>query len=726
MKSIMILDITQMLFMIATFLSAVGLILIIYSRSGRDKKSQLFILLLILIIAYLISHSVHFLIMASEDVTILDLSCHSLLLLIIVTITFFTWNFPHPQRMEVSKSLSILIPAVIMFILLWSGNLIHQSHAHNGMYEAHYASLYPIYLIYYTILIAVNYYWLIRKYYKEKDELLHKQILMLTIGLIITNLISFIFGLFLPWFLGFYFLVEMSPAAFLVGVILFTAVSVGKYNMFPATLARLHNFSIKKKIFLSSLILVPIIILLIQIPLIKIIFNIRTNNELMRYFLVSVFGGIVVSISIAFVIIKVMCNPLNKLKSEAREIEKGNYGVRVDLNSNDELGELTEAFNNMSSTLKRNSTELLKKEERISLLLNAFEKSSAAIAVVNNDFKVVEANSEFRKIISDDESSDLTDAIKIDSSIENLQFSRDRKYFNNIKYKLESEKSFNGEINYNGKILLLSVTPSSFKKGVTEGYLFIEVDITELKKLQEQLLKSEKLAALGKMAAVLAHEIKTPLTSIKMNADIIAETLDLNEEDNTYGSVVKENFEIMTTEINRLNNLVKDVLKFSRQMELEYSDSKLKDLIDIVHNQLLNKLEEKNITVINNTENICFRVDADKIKQVFINLIDNSIEAVNQNGVIQIDSQIDKDDNSVSIFVKDNGVGINPELNVFEPFFTTKSSGTGLGLSISQKIIEQHNGSFYLLSSKKGETIFELKLPLEHKHSQINKLEEKS
>src|ERR1035437_7048060 len=104
MKSIMILDITQMLFMIATLLSAIGLILIIYSRSGRDKRSQLFILLLILIIAYLISHSIHFLLMFSGDVTILDMSCHSLLLLIIVTITFFTWNFPHSQRMEIFKS----------------------------------------------------------------------------------------------------------------------------------------------------------------------------------------------------------------------------------------------------------------------------------------------------------------------------------------------------------------------------------------------------------------------------------------------------------------------------------------------------------------------------------------------------------------------------------------------------------------------------------------------
>ena len=125
MKSLMTLDITQLLFLLATFLSAVGLIYIIYSRSGRDKQSQLFILILILVIGYLISHSVHFLLMNSENVTILDISCHSLLLLIIVTITFFSWNFPRPQKIGLTKSLSILIPAAIVFILLWTGNLIH-------------------------------------------------------------------------------------------------------------------------------------------------------------------------------------------------------------------------------------------------------------------------------------------------------------------------------------------------------------------------------------------------------------------------------------------------------------------------------------------------------------------------------------------------------------------------------------------------------------------------
>ncbi len=579
MKSIMTLDIFQMLFLIVTFLSAVGLILIIYSRSGRDKKSQLFILILILIIGYLISHSVHFLLMASEDVTILDISCHSFLLLIIVSITFFTWNFPHAQKMGIIKSLSILIPSIILFILLWSDKLIHQSHIHGNMFEAHFGSLYSLYLIFYVLLIALNFYWLIKKYYHENDELLRKQILMLTLGLIITNLISFIFGLFLPWYLGFYFLVEMSPVAFLIGVILFTTLSVSKYDMFPS-FGRLNNLSIKKKIILSSLILVPIIILLVQIPLIKIIFDIRSNTELMRYFLLSVLGGLIVSVSIAFVIIKMISNPLNKLKTKAHEIEKGNYGIKLEIRTNDEIGELTEAFNNMSDTLKNNTAELIKKE---------------------------------------------------------------------------------------------------------------------------------KLAALGKMAAVLAHEIKTPLTSIKMNADIIAETLDSNDEN-------KENFEIMKTEINRLNNLVKDVLQFSRQMELNYSEVKLKDLIEFINIQLNKKLEEKNIIFLNNVEYVSLQIDEDKLKQVLINLIDNSIEAVNQNGLIEISSRRNNEDNSISIFVKDNGSGIDPELKIFDPFFTTKASGTGLGLSISQKIIEQHNGAFNLLESKKGKTIFEIKLPIGQKY----------
>lgn len=697
--SIFDLDLTQTIFLASTLLAAIGLIVIIYSRNRESVKSRLFILILLLVIGYLISHAFHFLIMHSSNVTILDNSCHSFLLMIIVAVTFFTWNFPEPRRIGVIKSMLIIIPSVILLGLLWTGYFIEESHAHEHSFTVKYSSLYPVFLLWYALLVAINFYWLIKRYNTEENSIQKKQILLLFLGLIITNLASFIFGLFLPWYLGFYYLVEISPLSFLAGVILFTTVAVNRYDMFRASMQRIHNFSISKKIILSASVLVPIIILLVQVPLMRFIFQPESNRELYRLFIISVFGGVVVSIIIAFVIVKIISNPLKMLKNKAHEIEKGSYGIKIEFSSNDEFGELTEAFNNMSETLKNNSSELRSKEERISLLLNAFEESSAAIAIVNEDFRIIEANHQFCQIVK-------TDREKIiDEYLVDVQFKGElNEYFTMIKNELQLYSKFRGELNYDNKILLIYVTPSSTGSKFN-GYLFIEVDITEQKKLEEQLVKSEKLAALGKMAAVLAHEIKTPLTSIKMNTDIIAAELKLNKDE-------KENIAIIQTEINRLNNLVKDVLQFSRQMELDVSEFNLFDLVEKIKHQLNSKLKSKNISLLNNLGKIDLMADRQRLTQVFLNLIDNSIEAISNNGKIELKSFIDEDKNNFQILIIDSGTGISDDIKVFEPFYTTKTSGTGLGLSITQKIIEQHKGKINLVSSKPGETVFEIMLPL--------------
>lgn len=697
--SIFDLDLTQTVFLLAALLAAVGLIIIIYSRNRESIKSRLFILILLLVIGYLISHTFHFLIMHSSNVTILDSSCHSFLLMIIVTITFFTWNFPEPRRMGIFRSLLIIVPSVILLGFVWGGYLIEESHAHNKFFEVHYSSAYPLFLLWYAFLVALNSFWLLRKHNAEEDPNQKKQILLLFIGLIITNLASFIFGLFLPWYLGFYYLVEMSPLSFLVGVILFTTVAVNRYDMFRTSMEKIHNFSITKKIILTALVLVPIIILLIQVPLIRFIFQPENNRELYRLFFISVFGGLIVSIIIAFVIVKIISNPLKILKNKAHEIGKGNYGIRIDFSSNDEFGELTEAFNNMSETLENNSSELRKREDRISLLLNAFEESSAAIAIVDENFIIIEFNQQFSEIVGN-RIGEISN-----KNIADVQFSNNlSEYFVMIKNELQLYSKFRGELRFKEKFFLISVTPSSAGNKFN-GFLFVEVDITEQKKLEEQLIKSEKLSALGKMAAVLAHEIKTPLTSIKMNVDIISEDLKFNDEE-------KENLAIIKTEINRLNNLVKDVLQFSRQMELDYSVFNLFELIDNIKSQLLNKLQAKNLSFINNVNNTDLKADKHKLMQVFLNLIDNSIEAVNKNGTIELTSVIDKELDNIKILIIDSGSGVSEGIKIFEPFFTTKSSGTGLGLSVAQKIIEQHQGTIRVVSSEPGKTIFEIILAL--------------
>ena len=538
------LDVFQMIFLFTTFLGAIGLSVIIYSRNEKNVTGRLFILMLLLVCGYIISHSIHFVFKRAGDVTVLDMSCHSFLLIIIVTLTFFTWNYPTQRKMGLLSGLSILLPSVALLIWLWTGSLVKESHVHELQFEAHYGIYYPVFLLWYLILLFVNIYWLFIRINKENDPSIRGKSLLFIIGLILTNFISFIFGLLLPWILGFYFLVEISPLTFLVGVVLFTSVAVGRYDMFPAALNKVKSFSINRKVFLSALVLVPIIILLLEIPLITIIFEIKSNTELINLFIISLIGGLLVSVSMSFVIVKIISNPLNILKSKTAEIENGNYGIKVEYASNDEIGELAEAFNNMSDTLRLNSEELKQKESRISLLLNAFDKSSVAISIVDDKLKLIEANATYCSIIGRSRK-DI-----IGFNIKNLQLAKSNILeYEKILNETEIKGRYEGEIKWmdsdqNDRYSLVSVTPTSIDNSSTNGYLFVQVDITENKKLEEQLLKSEKLAALGEMAAVLAHEIKTPLTSIKMNADILDEILDLKAAEKT-------SFSIIQKEINR-------------------------------------------------------------------------------------------------------------------------------------------------------------------------------
>ena len=703
----------QIIFLLSTFLGAIGLSVIIYSRNKENITSRLFVLLLLLVAGYIMSHSIHFVFRRSGDVTILDLSCHSFLLMILVTLTFFTWNFPSPKKMGVIRSLSILLPSIAFLVLLWSGSLVQASHAHVERFEAHYTNLYPLFLIWYIFLLSLNVYWLISRIKKEKDPELKSKSVFFIVGLLITNLISFIFGLFLPWELGFYFLVEISPLTFLVGVILFATVAVGKYNMFPAALNKVSSFSINRKVFLSALVLVPIIILLIEIPIVTLFFKIQDNNDLIKLFLISIFGGLLVSVSMAFVILKVISNPINLLKSKAREIEKGNYGIKVEFNSNDEIGELTKDFNRMSETLKNNYDEIKQKQDRITLLLNAFDKSSVAIAIVDDRYNIIEVNDTFSKLIGFERDKILG------KSIEEIQFyDKERFNYTKIEEELSETNRYDGEIKWVGPdsrehYLLLSITPASFKNKDT-GYLFVEIDITEKKKLEEQLLKSEKLAALGEMAAVLAHEIKTPLTSIKMNADILNEVLQLDSED-------QEAFSIIQKEINRLNNLAKDVLNFSRQTELVYSKFNIFETVNRIKQQVNSKLNQKNAELINLAQSIDIEADEEKLTQVLLNLIDNSIDSIDEGGNITIKSRI-TGSRFISIFISDNGGSRLDEEKIFEPFYTSKASGTGLGLSISQKIIQQHNGNIKLVKSNKNETVFRIDLPISRTNGTLNEI----
>lgn len=274
------------------------------------------------------------------------------------------------------------------------------------------------------------------------------------------------------------------------------------------------------------------------------------------------------------------------------------------------------------------------------------------------------------------------------------------------------ELTLQKQISYNKKILdALKKANDELENRVKERTDELFKTNLELKKemeqrilIEDELRKADKLATIGKMSAILAHEIRNPLNSIKINADILIDTVSFTENQ-------KKRVKMIQKEVDRLNNLVKDVLLFSRQGDLMQADFVFTIFIEGLHSQLKGLLVEKNIDFEFEGPEIKIRGDVEKLKQVFLNILLNAVDAIYENGKIRIVADVDADRNMLIIDVIDNGSGVpNPD-KLFEPFHTTKNLGTGLGLSISQNILKNHKGDLFLLRSRPTETIFRIELP---------------
>jgi signal transduction histidine kinase len=205
------------------------------------------------------------------------------------------------------------------------------------------------------------------------------------------------------------------------------------------------------------------------------------------------------------------------------------------------------------------------------------------------------------------------------------------------------------------------------------------------------------------MAAYISHEIKTPLTSIKMNVDLLHQSCPAESDQ-------KKSFYILQKEIKRLGNLLKNILQFSKDANCYYSKINLFQKIESIHEFIKPLLSERRILLYNNTGGSYLYGDPQQLRSLFIHLLENSIESIDKGGEINIYSEMS--DNECRIYIRDNGCGIDNTKNIFEPFYSSKANGTGLGLSIAKSIAEKHGGSLKLVSSKPGETIFKISLPL--------------
>ena len=243
-------------------------------------------------------------------------------------------------------------------------------------------------------------------------------------------------------------------------------------------------------------------------------------------------------------------------------------------------------------------------------------------------------------------------------------------------------------------------------EGLEESYAKLQAQSERIIAIEEQLRRSEKLSTLGEMAAVLAHEIRNPLGSIRGTAEIL-------RDDFRPGDPKHEFIEIQIKETERLNHVVEDFLRMARQQPLELRDCSLREELETVVTLAANEARQRGIRLELQlpTDELAVIGDGEKLRQAFLNIVLNALQATPAGGSVTISAC--HSDGTCEILFRDTGPGIPAEVRerIFEPFFTTKPDGTGLGLAVTRKIIEGHSGLLTVESEQGKGTALLVRLP---------------
>jgi signal transduction histidine kinase len=232
--------------------------------------------------------------------------------------------------------------------------------------------------------------------------------------------------------------------------------------------------------------------------------------------------------------------------------------------------------------------------------------------------------------------------------------------------------------------------------------------VRQVEESQRALLQAEKMSAVGRLTASIAHEVNNPLQAMSNCLHLVGRDELEEGERESYLKLAQE-------ELDRLMKTVQRMLDFYRPGALNREQTDLNELINRVLTLLEKQLLNKNIEVKTNFDNKLpsVIVVSNQMQQVFFNLIINAMEAMPDGGKLEITTKRDKI--NVEAYLQDNGVGISPEIrnNIFEPFMTTREDGTGLGLSVSYGILTAHGGNLELVPGKGKGTCFRVSLPIE-------------
>lgn len=408
--------------------------------------------------------------------------------------------------------------------------------------------------------------------------------------------------------------------------------------------------------------------------------------------------ALLITISLGYLIANSITEPIRDVTRKVEEMAEGDFDQKVEVRSNDEVGQLASMFNYLTSELKSTINEMEVEKSKLDTIFNYMTEGVVAI---DQEGYIIHANPIGLNILNMEKEKSFLDKKEL------VQFPYEKVNFNRIDYSETDRLEGDTISEIDGEIYKIKYAPYKTDLNHIDGLILVFQNMTNEYKLDN--LRKE-------FVANVSHELKTPITTIKSYTETL---MDGGMDE----SVQLSFLHVIDDECNRMGRLVSDLLQLSNMDFKKTVWKKEKLNINRLIREIVQKLElsfetknqkyELNL----DEENPSLKVDRDAIEQVLLNIISNAIKYTNENGLVIIETKCT--DNFINISIMDNGIGIPEEdlKRIFERFYRVEKGrsrdlgGTGLGLAIAKDIIQGHNGYIDIYSEYANGTTVEIKLP---------------
>jgi two-component system nitrogen regulation sensor histidine kinase NtrY len=416
---------------------------------------------------------------------------------------------------------------------------------------------------------------------------------------------------------------------------------------------------------------------------------------------------------VALKIARGITDPIQALAQATEQVATGNLDININLSQKDEIGLLVNSFNHMVKELKESKESLqsayIESDRRRLFMENILDNINSGVIMLNTEGKILMLNGAACSILNIEPEmginknyKELVSMIKSEE-LENLVKGIEGREFRWIDKEVK--------VTIGNRNAILRV----FIKGLKDsekyiGLLVVFDDLTDI-------IKAQRAVAWQEVARRIAHEIKNPLTPIKLSTERIVKKWENKEAD--FDQTFERSTQIIIKEVEGLKRLVDEFSQFSKMPEIKKAPTHLPTVIDEVAN-LYKGYKGVEINISLPEESPLVELDEEQFKRVMINIFENAIYAISNKGRIDVKLHFDLPSNMVSIDIADNGPGIKDEdrEKLFLPYYSTKRDGTGLGLAIANRIIAEHKGYIRVRDNEPTGTVFTIEVPIRVEYSE--------